>query len=230
MRLVLMSDTHEHNLRTKWTIPDGDILIHAGDLTARGSFESMLTMARQLGSFPHRWKFFVPGNHERFFQRRERDFVALLSQHGIVALIDEGIELPSGLYIYGTPWQQITPEADGWLEFKGYSKTDCRDEYSRIPRNVDILVTHQPQAGILSRSAIYDEDLGSTQLANQLAYRTAAKLHVFGHVHEQYGYTRHSEENSHLLSVNASMCSPDNKPAQPPWIVDYNNNWFEVVE
>ncbi|KAG6005671.1 hypothetical protein E4U21_007787 [Claviceps maximensis] len=63
IRIVCISDTHNKQP----TLPPGDILIHAGDLTENGSFEEVQRGLRWLSSQPHRYKVFVAGNHDVLF-------------------------------------------------------------------------------------------------------------------------------------------------------------------
>ena len=61
--LVLISDTHE--LHREVDVPDGDILIHAGDFTIFSrSLRAIEDFNAWLGELPHRTKVCVPGNHE----------------------------------------------------------------------------------------------------------------------------------------------------------------------
>lgn len=64
MKLTLISDTH-CRLR-KITIPSGDILIHAGDLTFDGSIEQTSQELRELGRYRSQFKeiLLVEGNHD----------------------------------------------------------------------------------------------------------------------------------------------------------------------
>ena len=41
VRLVCISDTHNHGPGEGWTLPRGDILVHAGDLTNQGSYAEL---------------------------------------------------------------------------------------------------------------------------------------------------------------------------------------------
>ena len=67
IRLVLLSDTHE--LHRKINVPDGDILIHAGDFTMLSkSLRAISDFNAWLGELPHRYKILVPGNHEYFLE------------------------------------------------------------------------------------------------------------------------------------------------------------------
>jgi len=64
LRLVCLSDTH--GLHRQLTVPNGDILIHAGDLTLFDpTLSSSLPMLKDvndlLGDLPHRHKIVIAG-------------------------------------------------------------------------------------------------------------------------------------------------------------------------
>jgi hypothetical protein len=57
--IVCISDTHE--LHRELDVPNGDILIHAGDFTMFSkSGSAILDFNEWLGDLPHRWKILVP--------------------------------------------------------------------------------------------------------------------------------------------------------------------------
>ncbi|KAJ5131836.1 hypothetical protein N7448_005994 [Penicillium atrosanguineum] len=58
--IVCISDTHN----TQTGVPDGDILIHAGDLTQSGSFQELQDALDWLRALPHPIKIVIAGNHE----------------------------------------------------------------------------------------------------------------------------------------------------------------------
>jgi DNA invertase Pin-like site-specific DNA recombinase len=65
LRLVLLSDTHEFHREVE--VPDGDILIHAGDFTMFSKNVSAIAdFNTWLGELPHRHKILIFGNHEFF--------------------------------------------------------------------------------------------------------------------------------------------------------------------
>jgi len=69
IRVVCISDTHTQ----RWEdVPDGDLLIHAGDLSNDGSLREIQAAVDWLKSLPHRHKVVVCGNHDSFFDRRSR--------------------------------------------------------------------------------------------------------------------------------------------------------------
>ncbi|WYZ37610.1 hypothetical protein EsH8_II_001116 [Colletotrichum jinshuiense] len=58
--IVCISDTHNAQPR----LPAGDILVHAGDLTASGTREELQRALDWIGGQPHRHKVVVAGNHD----------------------------------------------------------------------------------------------------------------------------------------------------------------------
>lgn len=68
VRVVCISDTHDQ----KVSIPRGDILIHAGDLTDTGLARDIQTQIDWLREQPHPVKVVVAGNHDSWFDERSR--------------------------------------------------------------------------------------------------------------------------------------------------------------
>ncbi|HUA15718.1 MAG TPA: metallophosphoesterase [Verrucomicrobiae bacterium] len=86
MKIVLISDTH--GLHNSIPIPNGDVLIHAGDLSPSGTDREISDAARWLGSLPHRHKIAIAGNHDWLFERQPTRASAVLRSGG---------DLPRGL-------------------------------------------------------------------------------------------------------------------------------------
>jgi predicted phosphohydrolase len=121
LRLVLLSDTHQ--LHREVEIPDGDILIHAGDFTMFSqSMNAITDFNTWLGELPHRHKILTFGNHE-FFAEVDPSKCSMLTN--AVVLIDEGTEI-EGLRIWGSP---VTPLYGG--AFGRSSAEDRRQLYVR---------------------------------------------------------------------------------------------------
>ncbi len=68
IRVVCLSDTHDHTI----AVPDGDLLIHAGDLTNDGTVTDIQRQIDWLDSLPHTHKVFVCGNHDSWFDPSSR--------------------------------------------------------------------------------------------------------------------------------------------------------------
>lgn len=61
IRLVCISDTHTHKPAS---LPPGDVLIHAGDLTNDGSVAEIQDQVDWLSSLPYKHKLVICGNHD----------------------------------------------------------------------------------------------------------------------------------------------------------------------
>ena len=68
IRIVCLSDTHTNTT----SVPNGDLLIHAGDLTNVGNVTEIQAQINWLDSLPHREKVFVAGNHDSYFDPKSR--------------------------------------------------------------------------------------------------------------------------------------------------------------
>src|ERR1700691_4090932 len=69
IRLVCISDTHN----AQPSVPSGDVLIHAGDLTQNGTTEELQAAVSWIASLPHPIKVVVAGNHDKALDAKYRD-------------------------------------------------------------------------------------------------------------------------------------------------------------
>ena len=74
MTFVAISDTH--NMHTPLILPEGDVLIHAGDVTKQGSEAQVYHFLEWFSAQPHRHKVFIAGNHDFYFERENPDKIA----------------------------------------------------------------------------------------------------------------------------------------------------------
>lgn len=194
LEIVCISDTHE--LHREVDVPQGDILIHAGDFTMFSkSASAILDFNEWLGELPHPFKILIPGNHE-FFLESDPSQRKLISNATV--LINEGVEV-MGLKIWGSP----TTPLDGGA-FGHSSPADRTALYAKIPEDVDILITHGPPSGILDRSPGNSTPTGCPQLLEATA-RLKPRLHVFGHIHGAHGTLSREE----TVFVNAALLGLD---------------------
>jgi Icc-related predicted phosphoesterase len=204
IRLVLMSDTHGHHRQVE--VPDGDLLVHAGDFTFfNGSTFAIRDFNDWLGQLPHRSKVLIPGNHDSGFV--DSAFRELITEATL--LINEGTVM-QGLRIWGSP---CTPSDRGAF---GPGTAQEREElFSRIPEDTDILITHGPLRGILDQSALEGKHQGCDQLLTAVR-RVRPRVHVFGHVHQHYGMVR----SAGTLFVNAALAGSDYAIAKCPIVFE----------
>ncbi|PCJ55010.1 MAG: hypothetical protein COA79_21230 [Planctomycetota bacterium] len=99
-KFVILSDTHFKHREID--VPNGDILIHAGDFTKRGTLHEVKEFNTWLGELSHSSKIIIAGNLDFCFEKQNRIARELLT-NGIY-LQDELIEI-EGFNIYGSPWQ-----------------------------------------------------------------------------------------------------------------------------
>jgi Icc-related predicted phosphoesterase len=206
IRLVAISDTH--GLHRHLTIPDGDILIHAGDITGHGQMEQVADFNDWLGTLPHRHKIVIAGNHDFCFEDQPEETAALLTN--CIYLFDEAITL-DGLYFYGSPWQ---PWFFDWA-FNLRRGPEIRAKWELIPPETDVLITHGPPLGYGDLTS-HGECVGCADLLESVRQKRP-KLHIFGHIHEGYGMM----QNEHTTFINASSCNLQYRPVQRPFVYDW---------
>ena len=205
VRIVCVSDTH--GLHRRMTIPNGDLLLHAGDLTNRGEPEQVEDFNEWLGFLPHPHKIVIAGNHDLSFEDEPKRVVPLLTN---AMYLQDSHVVVAGLTVYGSPWQ---PWFFKWA-FNLQRGAEIKAKWDLIPTDTDVLLTHGPPHGVGDRTTNGDA-AGCVDLL-QAVHRVKPKLHVFGHIHEGYGMRRTSE----TIFVNASSCTATYEPTHDPVVVD----------
>ncbi len=204
MRLVCMADTHLY-ASDGWDVPDGDLLIHAGDLLRRGTLAELAVAARWLEGLPHRHKVVVAGNHDWCFAREPSAATAALGP-SVHYLQDNGVEL-AGVSIWGSPWQ---PEFCDWA-FNLPRGEALAERWAQIPARLDVLVTHGPPRGYGDQ--VGDRREGCDDLLAAVD-RTRPAFHLFGHIHEDGGLWRRGPTT--VANVTSWECM------RGPTVVDYD--------
>ncbi|CAN5924884.1 hypothetical protein BH11MYX4_BH11MYX4_48900 [soil metagenome] len=179
LRIVAMADTHLFH--EGLVVPDGDILIHAGDLLQHGSLGELARAADFLRALPHPIKIVVAGNHEVCLERSPAEARALLE--GLVYLEDSQAVV-HGLVFYGAPWQ---PKFRIWA-FGATRGAELASKWARIPDQVDVLVTHGPPHGFGDRVVWKDQQrrVGCADLLARVR-EVKPRLHLFGHIPQDPG-------------------------------------------
>jgi Icc-related predicted phosphoesterase len=209
-KIVCLSDTH--NCNEQITVPDGDVLIHAGDATIRGTQREVEEFLVWFSSLPHQFKIFVAGNHDWLYETNNHFARLLTADFNIKYLQDSSVEY-EGFKIYGSPWQ---PRFYDWA-FNLNRGAEIAEKWKLIPDDTDILITHGPPHGILDEvpHKFFIENTGCEELRKKVE-AIRPKLHIFGHIHCGYGQT----EKFGVKFVNASNCDESYEPTQPPIVLD----------
>ena len=121
-RFVCMSDTHSVK-KFEHPIPDGDVLIHAGDFTMIGKMTEIREFKEFMVSLSHPHKIFIAGNHDILMHEDEYEHLysywgvrgegvksdptearkLLLDAPDLTYLEDSEVTV-NGIRIYGSPW------------------------------------------------------------------------------------------------------------------------------
>lgn len=213
MRIVCLSDTHGRHKKIK-NVPDGDVLVHAGDMTPRGDINDLRSFDNWLGRLPHRHKIIVSGNHDWCFFNKSS--VARETITNAIYLEDSEIII-DGIKFYGSPWQ---PEFCDWA-FNLPRGPALAEVWGRIPDDTNVLITHSPPFGSLDvvwnvRSSENGMAVGCEDLARRILNLENLKLHVFGHIHCAYGEKIHNG----IHYINASICTEGYEAKNEPIVID----------
>ncbi|KAF8251785.1 Metallo-dependent phosphatase, partial [Wilcoxina mikolae CBS 423.85] len=194
LRIVCISDTHNH---TSLSLPHGDILIHAGDLTNRGTHKELSKTLTWLCAQPHELKLIVAGNHDGCtldpsYTHTSESAVAA----GIVYLNHEYriFTLRDGrrIRVFASP---LSPSIAGGLWGFGYPtpQTLASSPWAVIPEDTEVLITHTPPKYHLDSSPTFPTPGGTPEMHHgceflrQALWRVRPVLHVFGHIHQGRG-------------------------------------------
>jgi len=202
VKIVAIADTH--SAHRKAVLPEGDILIHAGDLSLalRTSFFQqrfhITDCDEWFGEQKFKKIFCVAGNHDFVIEKKQVEFkncVYLENQHHYY----------EGVKFFGSPYQ---------LPFFGaFNANEKQLEaiYGKIEDDTDVIISHGAPFGILDQP-FRGGNTGSKALKNAID-RVKPKLVVFGHIH--WGHGTHTEDG--VTYFNAALAgktwdSLDNSP------------------
>lgn len=185
VRIVAISDTHMYH--EDMQIPEGDILVHCGDMTNNGTVSEVAAFGIWFRWQLHPIKLYIPGNHDFLFERDVHTARNLMGceEDGIYDLT-QTVRRFLGLDFYGSPWVR---EYGNWAFMPSDDELERRA--SQIPQ-VDVLVTHGPAYGHLDtplskgRSGHFQSHAGDPWITGAIIKRPP-RLHLSGHIHEGYG-------------------------------------------
>lgn len=193
LTIVAMADTHMFH--DDLVVPDGDVLIHAGDMTRGGSLRELHAAAQWLRALPHRHKLVVAGNHELCLERDPDAGWPLL--RGLDVLHDSAATI-GGVRFWGSPWQ---PEFYDWA-FNLPRGPRLAEKWALIPDDTDVLVTHGPPRGFGDK--VYDQRREGCDDLLVRVRQVRPLVHLFGHIHEDRGAWR--DGDTWIVNVTTNEC------------------------
>ncbi|KAL4504264.1 hypothetical protein ABPG72_021102 [Tetrahymena utriculariae] len=209
IKFVCISDTHTK--ADYLNLPQGDVLIHAGDFTYTGLPQEVSQFNDFLKNSHFEAKVVIAGNHDltfdisnyskhyaqRFHQNEKIPIDAVATKAMLkdcIYLEDSSVNL-KGYSIYGSPY---TPTFYDWA-FNLDLGEPLQQKWEQIPTNTNILITHGPPHKILDKC--YDGfQAGCPDLRKVVLERVKPLYHIFGHIHEAFG----QQKIDNTTFINAS--------------------------
>lgn len=206
MKLLLIADNEERYLWDDWNqetrkrLSDIDLILSAGDLDA-DYLEFLVTML----NVP---LVYVRGNHDGHYDKKppegcidaDGEIVEVACGKGAVKEKIRILGLGGSMRYKDYSDDMYTEEEMAW-RIAHLQKVFLRERL-KGKKGFDILLTHAPCKGYGDM-----EDIAHTgfECFNRFLSKHQPKLHVYGHVHEEYGvFTRCMTHPSGTLLINAS--------------------------
>ncbi|ORY71348.1 Metallo-dependent phosphatase-like protein [Pseudomassariella vexata] len=216
-RFVCISDTHNATIKED-EMPDGDVLIHCGDLTDSGKAKELETTIGWLDKLTkYEVKIIVAGNHDltidsAFYnqygmyhhgqnaQKSQECRNIILNATSLMYLEHESrtihLSSPNGprtkFSIFGSPHTPNFPAPNEWAFMYTRPTEDdgvaASKIWSQVPLDTDILVTHGPAHK--HRDETMSRDAAGCELLQQAMWRVRPRLALCGHIHEARGVER----------------------------------------
>lgn len=205
MLVDCIADLHGHYP----VFDSGELLIIAGDLTARDTLQEFVKLNQWLAGLPHEEVIVIAGNHDVKIQK---GLANIVQNEKVCYLENSGTEF-KGMKIWGMPqslwFNGVNPSCAAFM---------CKESHmekivNEIPDNVDIIVSHSPPYGILDKSVYDGIHCGSETVRMGLDMRLTPRLFVCGHIHEGYGIYQMEKRTAVVnCSIMNHRYAPINKP------------------
>ena len=233
LRLVCISDTHDCHGCVD--VPNGDVLLVAGDMLARGrafshtyATKKLQHVADWLNAHPHPHKVVIGGNHDLPMETLGAEAVQRLfsSSSGVCGAAaqhngrDRG---PVGSTIY-------LEDSGTTLTFPVHAGAGAGRTAGKVARAVSVYGTPHNRGS--SRNSAFqtraserlaaipagvDVLLSHGPLPSDVLARARPRVHVWGHLHERYGVRVRGDG---CVCVNASIMDAQYNPSNRPVVVD----------
>ena len=212
MKILMIADTEERRLWDDWTEETGErlsdigLILSAGDLDA-DYLEFLVTML----NVP---LVYVRGNHDGDYDRKPPEGCISADGRVVEVSCDDAsgtrrirILGLGGSMRYRDGSEDMYTEDEMRRRIAGLRRTVLKDfAAGRLSgrRDTDILLTHAPAKGC---GDMDDPAHRGFECFNRLLERQKPALHVYGHVHREYGgFVRRMTHPSGTVQINASGC------------------------
>jgi len=200
IRCVILSDTHGLHNELPSPLPQGDVLLHLGDVANRGSLSDIRSFVSYLKEQQSSFQDIVllEGNHDR--DLNSPDLIDLAKEYAGIGhfLQDEVISVANGrLSILGVSWSAC--ERDDYtlsLEASGAAN-------NRSGQDIDFFLTHK-----------------NSKRLKRIVQERRFPVHLFGHIHRKRGVRM---RGASLLANCASI------PTMRPVVIDWDPSLRRVV-
>ena len=203
IKIVCVADTHSNQL--KYDIPECDIFIAAGDLINHQEGETeMKLFSTWVEQIKCKNKIIVGGNHDKYLEKNKSKIKEIFPNAHYLEYNSLQIKEPN-ISIYGAPCT-IRRNIFYFGNAFSISGDQMKREWEKIPKNIDILVTHVPPYDILD-TTYNKKHVGSKLLRNEICNRIQPKIHIFGHNHDSENYYALGKfkNGNKCLFINASI-------------------------
>lgn len=236
MTICHISDTH--GLHDKIVVPECDVVIHTGDIGGYTNTYDLINFLIWFEKLPARKKIFIGGNHDiildknhshksniDFLQRmilgqHHKEALSIIENYDVKYLCDKDYVF-EGVKFYGSPYSPSF-HRDFWV-FNADRGNEINKIWSKIPSDVNILLTHTPPYNILDdvreqkKENELNSHVGCKDLLNVIKKRLhSLSLHAFGHIHENTGVQRlYISNKRHCLFSNGAVVNDRNEIIHP---------------
>ena len=226
MKIIHISDTHNRHSKVR-NIPDGDVLVHSGDISNIGHQDDVVSFIKWFNTWPHEQKIFIAGNHDRSFDPKFNTEVdpltgektndrpkwlseLLSSLPDNIHYLEDSSVVIDGKRFWGSPW---TPWFHGtYWGFNKHRGDPIREVWKGIPMKTDVVITHGPPAHKLDW--VKSGELVGCHDLTYFIEMIKPKVHLFGHIHESYGITETPDTIYSNASIMNEYYESVNKPIE----------------
>ncbi len=202
LKVVMLSDTY--GLHEQVEVPDGDVIIHAGNFSPYGEHHgdtAYKSFIKWFTKLPHKHKIFAPGKDDSCSYNIRNIYKMLNDNSHFIHNNDVQIDTTVIQSAYESSYNSYQVQVPvNWIEiFKQQQEIINRLEksWSEALSYVNILITNHAPWGIL------DNGKGCQVLAERVK-KSRPDFHVFSGTCAEYGITK----LGNTTYINASICKP----------------------